>query len=262
MLTVPKSNAFLRVALVATTGLMVVACGAGPTIPAAEAAPHIVAWLPGAEVRVVGSTAEAGGAVVHVDASGETLDFRFSHDESGWSPEGMLVDGRILDFADTKAAWVDIVRSPREVTLAQMIAGERPLAPMEVVVVGLRVVAVEEERMELESVSDPGIGHVVLNGRHFDNLPVAVGDAVALQVQTLRREGDDWMPERQTTPNELMVELEPLDITFLSLLKLRLSDKVVPIPYSIPDMDHDHGEGGGGDAMSGMDHDQNAGIGS
>ena len=75
---------------------------------------------------------------------------------------------------------------------------------------------------------------------------------MSLQVQTLRLEGDDWMPERQTTPNELMIELDPLDITFLSLLKLRLPDSVVPIPYSIPNMAHDHGEGEG--AMSGMDH--------
>lgn len=259
MLTVPKSIAFFRVALVAATGFLVVACSAAPTIPAEEAIPHIAAWLPGAEVSVVGSTAEPGGAVVEVDASGESLEFRFSHSESGWSPEGMLVDGSTLGFEETKAAWVDIVRAPREVTLAQIVAGERPLAPMEVVVVGLRVVALEEERMELESVSDPGVGHVVLNGRHFDNLPVAVGDAVSLQVQTLRQEGDDWVPERQTTANELMMELEPLDITFLSLLKLRLADKVVPIPYLIPDMDHDHGDGDS--AMSGMDHDHGEGMG-
>lgn len=259
MWTVPKPIVFFRVALVAATGLVLVACSAEPTISAEEAAPHIAAWLPGAEVSVVDSTAEKGGAVVDVDASGESVKFRFSHGESGWNPEGMLVDGSTLDFEETKAAWVDIVRSPREVTLAQMVAGERPLAPMEVVVVGLRVVAVEEGRMELESASDPGIGHVVLNGRHFDNLPVAVGDAVSLQVQTLSREGDDWVPERQTTAGELMMELEPIDITFLSLLKLRLSDKVVPIPYSIPDMDHDHGEGG--NTMSGMDHDHGAGMG-
>jgi len=252
MPTVPTSPVFLRLALLATSSLMVVACSDAPTIPAAEAAPHIAAWLPGAEVNVVGSSAEAGGAVVEVDASGESLQFRFSQGESGWQPEGLLLDGSTLDFAATKAAWVDIVRAPREVTLAQMVAGERPLAPMEVVIVDLRVVAVEEERMELESVSDPGVGQVVLNGRHFDNLPVQEGDVVSLQVQTLRLEGDDWMPERQTTPNELMIELDPLDITFLSLLKLRLPDSVVPIPYSIPNMAHDHGEGEG--AMSGMDH--------
>jgi len=252
MLTVPKPIAFSRLALVAAAGLLVAGCSAGPTIPAAEATAHIAAWLPGAEVSVVGSKAQAGGAVVDVDASGESLEFRFSHGESGWSPEGMLVDGRTLDFVETKAAWLEIVRAPREVTLAQMAAGERPLAPMEVVVVGLRVVSVQEERMELESASDSGVGHVVLNGRHFDNLPVEVGQSVAIQLQTLRREGDDWMPERQTTANELLVELDPIDVTFLALLKLRLDGQVVPIPYSIPDMEHDHGEGD--DAMSGMDH--------
>ncbi len=252
MLTLPKSKVFSRYALIASVSLVAVGCAAGPTIPAEEAAPHIAAWLPGAEVRVVGSTSDADGAVVDVNASGESVEFRFRHDESGWSPEGMLVDGNVLDFAGTKAAWVDIVRSPREVTLGQMAAGERPLAPLEVVVVGLRVVSVEEERMELESASEPGVGMLVLRGRHFDNLPIEVGQTVGLQLQTLRREGDEWMPERQTTANELMVELEPLDITFLALLKLRLPDKVVPIPYSIPDMEHDHGEGDGG--MSGMDH--------
>jgi len=257
----PKAQnpcAFLHVAPITVAGLLVAACGGGPTIPAEEAAAHIVAWLPGAEVAVIGSTVHAGGAVAGVDASGESLELRFRHDEFGWSPAGMLVDGRTLDFAETKAAWVDIVRAPREVTLAQMAAGERPAAPMEVLVVGLRVVSVEEERMELESISDPGVGLLVLNGRHFDNLPVKVGQSVSIQLQTLRREGDEWMPERQTTANELLVELEPIDVTFLALLKLRLDGQVVPIPYSIPDMEHDHGEGEG--TMSGMDH--GAGMGS
>ncbi len=252
MTTVLNPVVLFRVALVATTSLLVVACGEGPAISAEEAAPHIAAWLPGAQVSVLGSSSETGGAVVDVDASGESVQFRFNHDESGWSPAGMLVDGRTLDFDETKAAWLDIVRAPREVTLAQMAAGERPAAPMEVLVTGLRVVSVEEERMELESDSDPDVGHLVLNGRHFDNLPVKVGQSVAIQLQTLRREGDDWEPERQTTANELLVELDPIDVTFLALLKLRLDGQVVPIPYSIPDMEHEHGEGEG--AMSGMDH--------
>lgn len=251
MMTVSNSLVSLRAASAVAASLALVACG-GPTIPAEEARAHIAAWLPGAEVKVVASDARAGGAVVEADASGERVEFRFRLGESGWSPEGMLADGRTLDFEETKAAWLDIVREPREVTLEQMAAGERPAAPMEILVIGLRVVSVEEERMELESTSDPEVGHVVLNGRHFDNLPVAVGQSVAIQVQTLRRDGEDWMPERQTTANELLMELEPIDVTLLALLKLRLDGQVVPIPYFIPDMEHDHGEADG--STSGTEH--------
>ncbi len=211
-----------------------------PPIPPSVASAAIDGWLPGAEVAVVDSTSADGVALVEADVSDEQLYFRFRYADPDWVLEGMVVEDRILDHRASRDAWLDIVRTAQRVTLAEIAAGDRPRSRLEVVVTDLRVVSVEPERMELESISAPASGAVVVRGRHFDQLPVKVGDGVALQVQDLAREGDGWVPQRSELPGELLVELDPIDVTFLKLLKLRLAEQVIPVPYNIPDMAHEH----------------------
>lgn len=227
----------------ATALLLLGACSPAPAVPSTLAAARISAWLPGAEVTVLGSEPASGGAVVEADVSGEALRFRFEHADGAWVLGGMVKDGRTLDQAQSKEAWLEIVRAPRPVSLAEIATGERPPAPLEVVVTPLTVVSIEEERLELESAAEPELGQVVVNGRHFDNLPIEVGQTIGIQLQGLGRDENGWFPERSTLANEIMVELDPIDVTLLALLKLRLADQVIPVPYAIPDMEHDHGDG-------------------
>ncbi len=230
-----------RACLVAALLLAASSCSPStPPIPPLVASAAIDGWLPGAEAVVVDSTSADGVALVEADVSDEQLYFRFRYADPDWVLEGMVVEDRILDHRASRDAWLDIVRTAQKVTLAEIAAGDRPRSRLEVVVTDLRVVSVEPERMELESISAPASGAVVVRGRHFDQLPVKVGDGVALQVQDLAREGDGWVPQRSELPGELLVELDPIDVTFLQLLKLRLAEQVIPVPYNIPDMAHEH----------------------
>ncbi len=226
----------------ATVALLVAsACGpSSPPIPPAMASAAIDGWLPGAETTVVNSTSDNGVALVDADVSDERLRFQFRYADPDWELEGMVSEGQLLDHRASREAWLDIVRTAQELTLAEIAAGGRPRSRLEVVVTGLRVVSVEPERMELESSSDPDTGAVVVRGRHFEQLPVTVGDAVALQVQDLAREDDAWAPRRSELPGQLLAELDPIDVTLLQLLKLRLAEQVIPVPYNVPDMAHDH----------------------
>ena len=57
-----------------------------------------------------------------------------------------------------------------------------------------------------------------------------VGQPVAIQLQGLARDGDTWIPERRQIANELLVECEAMDVTPPALRKLRLPEKVIPVP--------------------------------
>ncbi len=230
-----------RVCAAAAALLAASACGPStPPIPPAVASAAIDGWLPGAESTVVDSTSDNGVALVDADVSDEPLRFQFRYVEPDWELEGMVAEGQLLDHRGSREAWLDIVRTAQEVTLVEIAAGGRPRSRLEVVVTGLRVVSVEPERMELESIGDAAAGAVVVRGRHFDQLPITVGDAVALQVQDLAREDDAWAPQRSELPGQLLAELDPIDVTLLQLLKLRLAEQVIPVPYNVPDMAHDH----------------------
>lgn len=232
-----------RSSLAAAGLLALAACSGTAAVPAQDAATQIGSWLPAVEVEVLSTSAEAGGSVAEALVNGEPLRFRFEQQDEGWRLAGMLFDGHALDHAAAQARWLAIVGTPRRLSFAQMEAEGRPQAPLEIVVTGLRVAALAEETMELSPTAAGASGMVLVRGRHFDNLPIKVGDEVEIQVQALAREGDHWVPERREIPNDLLLKLEPMDVTLLQLLKLRLSDRVIPIPYNIPDMAHEHSGG-------------------
>ncbi len=211
-----------------------------PALPDEAASAAIGGWLPAAQVTVGNATTAGDVMVVAVDVSDEPLRFQFRFQDDRWALQGMVSDGDVLDHAATRERWLDLVRAAKEVTLAEIAAGDRPRSRLEVVVTDLRVAVVEPERMELESTRDPASGVVVVRGRHFDQLPLTTGDSVALQVQDLAREGEHWVPERSEPPGALLAELDPIDVTLLQLLKLRLAEQVIPVPYNVPDMTHEH----------------------
>ena len=237
----PNSARSIGVCLAVAGSLTALACGPRtPPIPPSVASAAIAGWLPGAEVAVVDSTSDDGVAHVNADVSDERLRFQFRHADPDWVLEGMVMEGRVLDHRASRDAWLDIVRTAQEVTLAEIVAGGRPRSRLEVVVTDLRVVSVEPGSMVLESTGDPASGAVIVRGRHFDQLPLAAGDSLALQLQDLARDGEHWVPERSELPGALLAELDPIDVTLLQLLKLRLAEQVVPVPYNVPDMAHEH----------------------
>ena len=239
----PRSNSVRPVSVCLAVALSLALSGCRPStppIPPSVASAAIGGWLPGAEVAVVDSTSDDGVALVNADVSDEPLRFQFRQSDDEWVLEGIVVEGQVLDQRASREAWLDIVRTAQQVTLAEIVAGGRPRSRLEVVITGLQVVSIEPERMVLESTGDSASGAIVVRGRHFDQLPLAAGDSLGLQLQGLGRDGEYWAPQRSELAGALLAELDPIDVTLLQLLKLRLAEQVVPVPYNVPDMAHQH----------------------